>query len=296
VPSRAEIQAWEQALLAQGGLTQGTFGKLPDQLLVWRPESTESWDFFHTKSWDFCEALASCLKRTVRGDRAFVYESGDGITALVDFQGPTSRYENFGYAASGIFRPLHRPVPRSELCRPSLKTVFGPGLPRSTQNLTVGHAEAIASLISDPLPAFILMPEVNCANEELIWNRASQEWGLEGPMRDMVLDSEEAWRALFRRKPQAEVGWGFENRYDLFSEPDRAVAEFKLEANSATLVQLDRYLDALKLERGGDWRGHIVWGNSCTRGLVEAVDRRSDVTLWRCDRTSDNRAHLVRTG
>ena len=177
------------------------------------------------------------------------------------------------------------------------RAVFGkPGVPRSTQNLSVSQAEAITSLVSDPLPAFILMPEVNCANEGLIWNRASQQWGLEGPMRDMVLNSEEAWRALFRWKPRAEVGWGFENRYDLFSEPDRAAAEFKLEANSATLVQLDRYLDALKLEDGGDWWGHIVWGNSCTRGLVTAVDRRPDVTLWRCDRTSDNRARLVRNG
>jgi hypothetical protein len=62
------------------------------------------------------------------------------------------------------------------------------------------------------------------------------------------------------------------------------------------IVQLDRYLDGLKLDHGGDWRGHIVWGNSCTRGLIEAVKRRSDVTLWRCDRTSANRARLVRTG
>ena len=29
-------------------------------------------------------------------------------------------------------------------------------------------------------------------------------------------------------------------------------------ATSATLVQLDRYLNGLRLDRGGDWRGHIV--------------------------------------
>lgn len=297
MPSRAEIQEFEQALLAQGGLTQGTFGTLPDQLLVWRPENTD-WDFFRTKSWEDSLGIGSCLKRTVRGERGFVYESGDGITALVDFQGPTVPTENFGYAAPCIFRPLHRPVPRSELSTiTSLETLFGkPGVPRSTQKLSVSQAEAIASLISDPLPPAILMPEVSFTDEGLIWNRASQTWGLEGPMRDMVLNTEVAWRALFRHKPRAEVGWGTENRYDLFSEPDRAVAEFKLVATSATLIQLDRYLDALDFERGGDWRGHIVWGNSCTRGLVEAVNRRSDVTLWRCDRTSDNRAHLVRTG
>jgi hypothetical protein len=298
VPSRAEIQEFEQALLAQGGLTQGTFGTLPDQLLVWRPENTD-WDSFsfHSYSWVDSWDIGSCLKRTVRGNRAFVYESGDGISALVDFQGPTVQTDSFGYAAPCIVRPLHRPVPRSELSTlTSLNTLFGkPGVPRSTQNLTVSQAEAITSLISDPLPAVILMPEVNFTNEGLIWNRASQVWGLEGPMRDMVLNSE-AWRALFRQKPRAEVGWGTENRYDLFSEPDRAVAEFKLEATSATLVQLDRYLDGLKLDHGGNWLGHIVWGNSCTRGLVEAVKRRSDVTLWRCDRTSDNRARLVRTG
>ncbi len=95
VPSGAEIQEFEQALLAQGGLTQGTFGTLPDQLLVWRPENTD-WDFFPTKSWEDSLGIGSCLKRTVRGDRGFVYESGDGIAALVDFQGPTVHTENFG--------------------------------------------------------------------------------------------------------------------------------------------------------------------------------------------------------
>jgi hypothetical protein len=295
VPSRAEIQEFEQALLAQGGLMEGSFGTLPDQLLVWRPENTD-WDFFPTKSWEDSLGIGSCLKRTVCGNRGFVYESGDGITALVDFQGPTFQTENFGYAAPCIFRPLHRPVPRSELSAlASLETLFGkPGVPRSTQKLSVSQAEAIASVISDPLPPLILMPEVNFTDEGLIWNRASQVWGLEGSMRDIVLNSA-AWRALFRQKPRAEVGWGTENRYDLFSEPDRAVAEFKLVATSATLVQLDRYLDGLRLDHGGDWRGHIVWGNACTRSLVEAVNRRSDVTLWRCDRTSDNTARLVKT-
>jgi hypothetical protein len=156
------------------------------------------------------------LKRTVRGDRGFAYESDDGITALVDCQGPTFRTENFGYAAPCIFRPLCRPVPRSDLSRlTSLNTLFGkPGVPRSTQNLTVSQAEAIASLIGDPLPPVILIPEVNFTDERLIWNRASQVWGLEGPMRDRVLNSE-AWRALFRQKPRAEVRRGTENRYDL---------------------------------------------------------------------------------
>jgi hypothetical protein len=195
VPSREEIQEFEQALLAQGGLAQGTSGTLPDQLLVWRPENTE-WDFFPAKAWEESLGIGSCLKRTVRGDRGFAYESGDGITALVDFQGPTFRTENFGYAAPCIFRPLCRPVPRSDLSRlTSLNTLFGkPGVPRSTQNLTVSQAEAIASLIGDPLPPVILMPEVNFTDEGLIWNRASQVWGLEGPMRDRVLNSE-AWRA-----------------------------------------------------------------------------------------------------
>jgi hypothetical protein len=296
VPSREEIAEFEQALFALGGLSQGTSGTLPDQLLVWRPENTD-WHSFLT-AWDESSwEIGSCLKRTVRGNRGFVYEKGDGITALVDFQGSTFDTEHFGYAALCVVRPLHRPVHRSVLATlPSLNTLFGkPGVPRSTQNLSAIQAEAIASLIGDPLPPVILMPELDFTNEGLIWNRASQEWGLEGPMGDMVLNTEEAWRAMFCQKPWAEVGWGTENRYDLFSEPDRAVAEFKLVATSATLVQLDRYLDVLRRDHGGDWQGHIVWGNSCTRSLIEAVRRRSDVTLWRCDRTSDQGAHLVRT-
>ncbi|MCX5044684.1 hypothetical protein OG921_16070 [Aldersonia sp. NBC_00410] len=294
MPTRAEIQEFEEALLAQGGLTQGTIGMLPDQLLVWRPENTD-WDFFPTKRWEESLGIGACLKRTVRGERGFVYESGDGITALVDFQGPTFPTENFGRSAPCIFRPLRRPLPRSELSRlGSLEKLFGkPGVPRSTQNISVSQAEGIASLLDDPLPPVILLPEVNFTDQGLIWNRASQVWGLEGPMRDVVLNTE-AWQGMFRQKPQAEVGWGTEDRYDLFSEPDRAVAEFKLVATSATLVQLDRYLEGLRRDRGGNWLGHIVWGNSCTRGLIEAVKRRSDVALWRCDRTSDNQAHLVR--
>jgi hypothetical protein len=153
----------------------------------------------------------------------------------------------------------------------------------------------IAALVSDPLPAFIYMPEADCADEEVIWHRAGLEWGREGPMRDAVLSSG-AWRALFRRKPLPEVrSSAGSDRYDLLSEPDRAVAEFKLVANSTTLIQLDRYLDTLAHDHGGHWRGHIVWGNSCSRRLAEAVDRRSDIKLWRCDRTRDNRASLVRT-
>jgi hypothetical protein len=128
VPTRAEIRAWERALLSQGGSDEGSFRKLPDQLLVWRPENAGSWDFFDAKSWDFCEALVSCLKRTVRGDRAFVYESGEGITALVDFQGSSYWLDDWGYVAPGVFRPLNCPVPRSDLVeRNLLKTVFGPG-------------------------------------------------------------------------------------------------------------------------------------------------------------------------
>jgi hypothetical protein len=233
VPSRAEIQQFEQALLAQGGLTQGTFRRLPDQLLVWQPENTDWESFsFNTYSWVDSWDIGACLKRTVRGDRGFVYESGDGITALVDFQGRTVHTENFGYAAPCIVRPLHRPVPRSELSAlTSVETLFGkPGVPRSRQNLSVSQAEAIASLISDPLPPFILMPEVDFANEGLIWNRATQVWGQEGPMRDVVLNSE-AWRALFRQKPRAEVGWGTVDRYDLFSEPDRAVGRVQAEGH-----------------------------------------------------------------
>lgn len=295
MPSQAEIHEFEQALIAQGGVAQRTISTLPDQLLVWRPENTD-WDFFPTKTWEESLGIGSCLKRTARGDRGFAYESGDGITALVDFQGPTIRTENFGYAAPCIFRPLRNPVPRSQLSRLSrLDTLFGkPGVPRSTQNLNVTQAEAIASLIGDPLPPVILMPEVQFTDEGLIWNRASQVWGLEGPMRDRVLNSQ-AWRALFRHKPQAEVGWGTEDRYDLFSEPDRTVAEFKLVATSATLAQLDRYLRGLTHDRRGDWHGHIVWGNSCTRSLIEAVKKRPDVALWRCDRIAEDGARLVRT-
>lgn len=305
MPGLAEIQQYEQALIAQGGRKQKRIRPLPDQLLVWRPENTDWKSLFlnacsarkHRPADPGSGGIGACLRRTDRGHRGVLYESGDGITALVDFQGPTVRTENFGFAAPCIIRPLQRPVPRAELSRiTSLDKLFGkPGVPRSTQNLSVSQAKAIATVIDNPLPPFILMPEVAITVEGLKWNRATQAWGAEGPMRDAVLNSETAWRALFSHRPQAEVGWGTTDRYDLFSEPDRAVAEFKLEATNAALAQLDRYLDGLRRNRGGDWKGHIVWGNSCARGLVEAVKTRSDVTLWHCERMSDTSPHLVRT-
>lgn len=177
MPNRVEIQRYERALIAQGGVQQGNVGPVPDQLLVWRPENTD-WESlsFNTHSWVDSWDIGACLKRTARGDRGVLYESGDGITALVDFQGPTDKTENFGFAAPCVVRPLRRPVPRSELSPIlSLDKLFGkPGVPRSTQNISASQAEAIAGVIGDPLPPFILMPEMEFTADGLIWNRATQ--------------------------------------------------------------------------------------------------------------------------
>lgn len=116
------------------------------------------------------------------------------------------------------------------------------------------------------------------------WLRADSVWGHEHAMRDAVLNTG-AWEVLFEHAPRPEVrsGDGFQ-RYDLISYKDRKVAEFKLDANPATLAQLNRYLEYLGSSRHESWTGCIVWGNSCSHTLVERVEEREDVQLWRCDR------------
>src|ERR1700733_10331275 len=113
MPSSASLREWEKALRALGGRPEG--GKRPDQLAVWRPANAGGWDWFDARSWDYCETPCTCLKRTTRGDRAFVYETGSdaAITAILDFQAaPGDRLPHWGYAAPAVFRPLPIPVPR----------------------------------------------------------------------------------------------------------------------------------------------------------------------------------------
>jgi hypothetical protein len=107
-------------------------------------------------------------------------------------------------------------------------------------------------------------------------------------MRDAVLDAPKQWRKLFTTRPEKEVSSEDRfDRYDLVSREDRVIAEFKLDATSATLGQLERYLDYRRAQTRRRWSGHIVYGNSCTRTLREAIERRAKrrpgVRLWRCD-------------
>jgi hypothetical protein len=143
--------------------------------------------------------------------------------------------------------------------------------------------------MEEPLPPFIAMPEEECKDERPEWLRADAEWGRELPMRDAVLATPREWRKLFSTTPQKEdPSEDRFDRYDLVSHEDRVIAEFKLDATTATLGQLERYLDYRRGQTRRRWTGHIVYGNSCTRTLREAIDRRPkrlpEVRLWRCDR------------
>lgn len=143
------------------------------------------------------------------------------------------------------------------------------------------------------LAPFMAMPSKRCDPTGDDWVRADRRWGRELRMRDAVLHSR-AWRKLFRRRPlpEARSTDGFD-RYDLLSVADRSVAEFKLAATTATLVQLDRYLDYLRETQGGRWTGHVVWGNSCSRVARELIAARDDVRVWRCERLGPESPRLV---
>jgi hypothetical protein len=259
-------------------------------LVVWKPANAGGWDWFDAREWEYCESVGTCLKRTVRGSRAFVYESGSAgaITAVLDFQGsPGEPLRDWGYVAPNVFRPLATPIPRADLSEGVLRNIFGKrGVPRHGQELDPQQASAIvAALRPAVVPPFIAMPVKRCPRPPGEgWLRADIVWGREGPMRDAVVESGE-WRKLFRHRPSAErrSAHGFD-RYDLVSYQDRVVAEFKLDATAATLNQLDRYLKSLHEWRGGDWTGHIVWGNSCSHTLVEPASHRRNVSIWQCDR------------
>jgi len=219
MPTKTAVSRWESFLRGIGATAEQE-ARLPDQLQVWRPENAGGWEAFDSHWWEYCEALSTCLKRTRRGDRAFVYESGEGVTAIIDFQGETSWLPDWGYVAPGLFRPLLSDIPRTALAR---RAVLGPLLrrgPVSGQNLSKAQARAIAQLAGDALPRFYRMPPQSCADEEVEWFRADKEWGLELPMRDAVLSSGE-WqkKKLFKRQPLPEVRSGDAvDRYDLITD------------------------------------------------------------------------------
>ena len=203
MPTRNSIRAWESYLTSVGG-ERHRARRAPDQLQVWRPENAGGWDAFDSHWWEYCEALSTCLKRTVRGDRAFLYESGEGITALVDFQGETFWHDHWGYVAPALFRPIAACVRRTDMARsPALGSILRRG-PVNGQNLAEEQAAAISALIPGGVPPFIAMPQRRCRKRDSEWLRADREWGRELPMRDAVLRTRE-WRKLFRQRPRPEV-------------------------------------------------------------------------------------------
>ena len=174
-----------------------------------------------------------------------------------------------------VFRPLLEAIPREVLGRsPALHNLFRkPGVPRGKRGLNHEELTAIVAAMRPQLvPPLVAMLAEPCARPPGEgWFRADAEWGLESEMRDSVLSSGQ-WRWLFESEPRAESrsADGFQ-RYDLINYDDQIVAGFKLDANPATLKQIDRYLESLRASEGIGWTGYIVWGNSCSRTLVEQV-------------------------
>lgn len=267
-----------------------------------RPENHGSPEWVEAHEWHSCEAAASCLGWTERRHRGYTYFTGGPdafLAGLIDYQSSAQHHPSFPSVASGVFRPLPTPVGRDRLLQePELSSLFKPGRRVPAQRLTEERTAALDRIVSESLgavPDFMLMPEEECSELGAEWDRVGNAWGLEKTMQEAIRTHGRAWRKLFESEPRAEVRGGMgRDRYDLVSDDDRVVAELKLRANTATLSQLDRYLQG-KPSRGRAWRGHIVYGMSCTERLRDAVQKRGGtLALWSCEKGHGNRPKLRR--
>ena len=297
---------WEKELRRLGGRTTDVRERF--QLQVVRPENHGSWDWVNERTWDFCDAVASCLGWTQRGDRGFTYVTGGEdarLEGVIDYQENAFSHDAYRFIASAVFRPFRQAITRAELqaAHPALASVFATGQRIGARELNRVQHSALVDLVEERegrLPSFILMPKEECDHEAEDWGKVGNPWGLERTMQEAIARNRRGgWGRLFSIRPQQERReLHGRDIYDLVSEDDRAVAELKIDANTLTLLQLKRYLDGRKQETRRRWSGHIIYGRSCTAPLVEAVEgeRRNSgytVKIWRCERTPTGKPRLV---
>jgi hypothetical protein len=266
---------------------------MPSAVLVWDPSEVAQWELLDSEDgwW-----MAGCLSTTRAGDRAAVYQTrqDQGVVGFFDFSTPAFAHPDFGYAAFGRPAPLRRPMARGALLGGELAPVFRRiqrrrrlPVPAATElTTTLGRRVPAWQQINEPLPDDA---------EDWVWipSRDDASWGIEAAMRDAIRDTPAAYKRLgFAAAPSIEVRPpGSLTRMDLHGPG--VVVECKLVAGLATLDQLDGYLNILRAEEPGGWKGHIVADQVVTSELRRAIFARPDVRLWVCRRDDQDTPLLI---
>lgn len=260
-------------------------------LLPWRPGEFQR----HLDEWPDELVIVGTVATTRAGDQGVIYRttSDQGLVGWVEFLSGASRHDDLGFAAWALVSPLATPVPRAQLLdldasvfmRLRGRRRVGPPLSERLVELAgsrVGEASRRATL-----------PELDVNDLEWVPAGSTLGWGVEASMSDAIASDRRAWRKLgYRTRPGREVMIsGQLDRMDLHGES--VVVESKLDAGTTTLVQLDRYLAALR-RSDPTVVGQIVVGRSFTQDLRDQVNARDDVGLWTCARSSDGHPELVR--
>lgn len=266
----------------------------PAILLPWKPAEVAR-AFNHGT--EAQEEFAGTVADTAPGERGLIYQTtvDQGIVAFIDFVSAALPHPDLGFAAWGTSRALRQPVGRVELLDLD-RTVFT--RPRGRRRLTQQLSHALDRRLG--LPKRSIAKPLEFSPDEMLdiqWNPAglAASWGIESAMRDAIATHRPSWARLgFAAAPRREVHVpGSLDRMDLFG--DGVIAECKLDAGIASLVQLDRYLTALRAyQRRTRWRGHLIVARSYSREVARLVQRRRDVDLWTCHRRPDGLPDLCR--
>src|SRR4051812_25355389 len=220
----------------------------PRQVVLWGPPEVDRALRHYNSALDATdyEYASTSLGHSQRGDRAAVYEAGDGrgIVALFDFGGPPVRQDSWGRLAPGILRPLLRPISRAELLA---NPVLAPPLRkiRGRRRLNAEQGAAITALVGEPVPFALLQTDpADHGDFDGPVADPGRSFGTEAAMQEAIATSARAYRCLgFRRSPERE-SWSDDGqrRFDLVDRGLRVLAELKLEGTRSALEQVDDYL------------------------------------------------------
>ncbi|MCK4907564.1 MAG: DUF91 domain-containing protein [Spirochaetes bacterium] len=260
-------------------------------LLVWQPKNVGK---PNEKEGD----VYMCLKKTKKGDRAVVYESGSdgrGIFFIIDYNSGVYKSYDGVNTSYGMMTYLPKNITHTELCKnEKLKKVFQ--FPRGKRSLDKDVSDELNKIISN-LPDFQKM-DVPEDIEEIIANvwypykeKHKKDWIDEKEMQNAIVKKRKCYKQLgFTKRPDKEITIGDgSRRVDILG--DKIVVECKIHADLNTLKQLEEYIQILNKEKSTNYKGHIV-AKYITPMSLHEVWKHPDIRIWECNSSIFNRAIL----